>query len=728
LLALVKAHFWFHCSSDLQSGAHIAHDFFGINIAPSADPRADDYIVERLQELDLHHVRMDFTYTSLAGDAERLLQRVLTENYQVMLDLLPPFEDAAMLAEDMAAQQRWREFVTTVAERYGGQIASFEIGATPNRGRWSGFEPDSYLVAWNIANEQLAAKNILIAGPNVSDFELISNIPLLAEMQRQGYAADIHTDNLFVERVIEPEAYDHRALGRWMTHIFKLNLVKKARILKELSDRYGAQQTMCTYKCWTTKRLSRQSDAPEQKKADYLTRYLVIAATSEALDRVYWGPLICSRDGLIDDGAAGYPQIDNVSFYKEIRGQYEQFLPHKAFYALKNTVKQLSGTRCEQALSADNGLSHFIFTTKQNTQLHVAWTRDRYVLPLHVLYTSEQLAKATFLTACGEQLEHQLVSLTEQPIFIQFEQHQALKLSLEQMKQLSLLPEDTVFPCVDGVEFLPWAEGDWRGAIAVKYGENVEEKAQAMLPENLLDTPQLAVHRDQRNKVWSIKNPLDLNEVLVVKQNRAKGIKKFTYRFMPSKGQRHWNNAAEMIRRGISSPTPIAYFERTENTGITNNYYVCEFVANAFSARDAFTAFAQGENEHAGFSKQSIFDALAQFICKMHDRKIIHYDLSGGNLLMIKDQAGQIEVTVIDIGRAVVLRQKKMTERLRLIDLRRACYKLDWPNREIFMQCYFEVYGKTFAAGWRNPLNYYDWKQKTKRKIKQFLKRNKNKS
>lgn len=722
LLTLVKARLWFNCSPKLQAGAQIQNDFFGINIAPSADQRADDYIVERLHELQLQNVRMDFTYASLDGDAERLLKRVLAEGFKVMLDLLPPFEDAVVLAEDMAAQFRWRDFVETVANRYGKQLYSLEIGATPNRGRWSGFEPLSYLAAWDIASKQLAVKDILLAGPNVSDFEPISNIILLADMQRQGRAADIHTDNLFVERVIEPEAYDHRVFGRWMTNIFKFNLVKKARVYADLTRRFGAKQTVCSYKCWTTKRLSRFSDTPETRKANYLVRYLVIAATSGALDKVYWGPLICSRDGLINDGAAGYPKIDNVSFYKEIRGEYENFQPWKAYYALKNLVKMLSDTECVQAVSADNGISHFIFNTGQNTQLHIGWTRDRQVLPLQELYTQQQIDEATFIDGSGETLNHRAISLSEQPLFIQFSDAQATKLNVEQIERLDV-SKDVIFPYVDDVEFTPWHEGDWNGAIAVKAGENLQEKARSMLPENLLSLPQLGVHRDQRNKVWSIKNPLNPDEILVVKENRAQGLKKFSYRFKASKGERHWNNASEMIRRGVNSPKPIAYFERTKNAAITHNYYVCEFVADAFSARDAFMAFAEGEYQYAGFDKGTVYRAIAKFTCKMHNNQIVHYDLSGGNLLMTRNSHDQIDVTVIDIGRAAIFDGKRITEKMRLIDLMRICYKLDWPNREIFMQAYFDEFGKAFGPGWRKPLEYYEWKQKTKRKIKQALKR-----
>ena len=63
-------------SPKIQPGVTVENDFFGINIAPSADPQVDDFIIERLQELGLQHVRMNFTYDSLEGDAERLLERL----------------------------------------------------------------------------------------------------------------------------------------------------------------------------------------------------------------------------------------------------------------------------------------------------------------------------------------------------------------------------------------------------------------------------------------------------------------------------------------------------------------------------------------------------------------------------------------------------------------------------------------------------------------------------
>ena len=168
---------------------------------------------------------------------------------------------------------------------------------------------------------------------------------------------------------------------------------------------------------------------------------------------------------------------------------------------------------------------------------------------------------------------------------MQFDQATPLQLNEQQIADIQPRPEKVAYGITGDIRYLPWTEGRWRGAIAVKPGEEEKTKAQALLPEKLLSATQLSVHRDQRNKVWSIQHPLDPTDTVVVKENRARGIKKFTYRFKASKGQRHWDNAWEMLRRGVKSPMPIAYYEQTENTGITHNYYVCEYVDAAFSVR-----------------------------------------------------------------------------------------------------------------------------------------------
>ncbi|MEH6571530.1 MAG: hypothetical protein V7709_20775, partial [Halioglobus sp.] len=178
-----------------------------------------------------------------------------------------------------------------------------------------------------------------------SDFEPFYNASILAYMGRFGRTPRVHTDNLFVERVIEPEAYDHRVFGRLATHWLKLNLLKKARILQLIGADNGATELMCTYKCWTSKRLARRSPWPDQKRVDYLVRYLALATASGALRRVYWGPLICARDGLISDQVDAYPVIDQVSYYQKVRGELSNFTINSGFSALAHAVKRFSGAQ-----------------------------------------------------------------------------------------------------------------------------------------------------------------------------------------------------------------------------------------------------------------------------------------------------------------------------------------------------------------------------------------------
>ena len=167
--SIFTTRFWTVHSSKIQAGVSVENDFFGVNIAPSTDPLVDDFIIERLQELGLQHVRMSFDRHSIGGDAERLLQRVITAGFRVLLTLTPPFDDAKNFTE--AAQQRWINFLQVVVKKYGDKVSYIEIGSTPNRGKWSGFEPVDYLIAWRIANEQLKSLDIDLVGPNVSDFE-----------------------------------------------------------------------------------------------------------------------------------------------------------------------------------------------------------------------------------------------------------------------------------------------------------------------------------------------------------------------------------------------------------------------------------------------------------------------------------------------------------------------------------------------------------------------------
>jgi len=419
---LIKSRLWKDISSEINAPISIANDFFGINIATSNDPACDDYIVASLRTLKIKHIRMNFSYDSIDSHGERLLNRVLDEGFDVLLNLLPPKKDAAVLVSNKVAIHYWKKFVKDIFHRYHDKITSFEIGNASNRQKWSGYNPASYIEACRLARSYSKYYKITLAGPNISDFEPIYNIAYLKALQRINAVPTIHTDNLFVERVVEPEAYDHRVLGRRAENKLKLNLVKKARIIDNIGKEFDCKKTYATYQCWTIKRLSRWSKDPEQKQADYLTRYLILAAASDALDRVYWGPLLCSRDGIIDDGSDinTYPEIDNVSYYQQVRGNVKQFRQRPAFFALKFIRTLLSNATCTQGLSADNGISHFIFTHKNGSETHITWCRDGLKISSLSLYLRDLDEHVRYYDNLGKELDRMPLNITEQPLFIHF--------------------------------------------------------------------------------------------------------------------------------------------------------------------------------------------------------------------------------------------------------------------------------------------------------------------
>jgi hypothetical protein len=246
------------------------------------------------------------------------------------------------------------------------------------------------------------------------------------------------------------------------------------------------------------------------------------------------------------------------------------------------------------------------------------------------------------------------------------------------------------------------------------------DTAPCLRPESLQQLPERAVLRDARNRIWNVDDPRGLPGQLSVKLNRVAGIKRITYRFRPSKGRRHWDNACVMRQRGVMTPMPVAFFERHRAPGIRDSWYICEFVPDAFSAREVYAAFRDGADTFHGLDKNAWFDLLAAFVCRMHDMQINHRDLSAGNLLLHRGPDGGLQPMLIDIGRAWIWRGpgSRLSVRRRLADLMRIAYKLDWDDRERFVSSYQAAWGKSLPRWWRLPFLYYDNKQSFKKSLK----------
>lgn len=696
-----------------QGGQQIPADFCLVGIATSGDPTTDDLIIARLQELGIRQVRLDFTYGDLDNHTALLLERLLALGYRVMLHLVQPFDEARAM-QTAAAQKKWQQFLQDVLDRFGSHIDLLEVGSTINRKRWAGYTLEGFLAAWDIAYHEVRRRDIRLAGPNITDFEPFYNIGLLSILKARNQLPDIHTDNLFSERCIKPEIDDHKILGRRLASLGGYRLVKKAFVLQEIGQHFGVPRLISPSAFWTLPRIHRLFADGEQKQADYLARYMLLCAASGALQRVGWGPLVCYREGLIDDGSETYPKLERITHYASVLGN--EFRNRPSFDAYRTFARLIPGSHYLGCLDDIDGLEVHAFR-KDDRLIHAVWTTNEHAVALRDLYVADDLKKAVCVTRDGAELPSLVDFACETPIY----------LCWQGISEIHINPHAATLPGLVlhnhiGKRYFLYRENGWRGVIVAESEEEATLLRATLNPAEIGPPPRETILRKARNAVWTIPDPRDPSRKLVIKKPvRMHPHKRLLDRHKPSKALRSWNGACELLRRGVETARPVACFELTDDRSLTQNYYICEYVPAEFSVRDIFSAFADGATEYQGITQEEIYSQLADFLLLMHGRGTFFRDLSGGNVLVNRLADGRLAFSLIDTGRAhFYLHRTDLSKRIS--DLTRICNKLHAEGRNRFMQIYMAGMGREFGLLHRIPFHLYNAKVILKRKLKPLKK------
>jgi hypothetical protein len=704
-------------NSHIPSAGHtIPNNFIGVCVATNANAETDNYIIEQLRALGINRVRLDFTYGDLANHNARFLSRLIAEKFEITLHIVQPFA-AAKNMQNPAQQDIWRQFLQEILNTFGSQINQIEIGSTINRKRWAGYTFDGFLYAWNIAytlmKGEFTSTKITLVGPNIQDFEPFYNISLLKLFQSKKQLPDIHSNNLFVERVSEPERFDHRVFKyRWAT-IFKYNLIKKARTLQKIGQDFGVINTISSAAFWAIYRIERLLVRGAQKQADYLTRYFTLLAASNALQQANWGALICHREGLIDDGLsdAEYPALERICHYKNADGNLENYKLQPSFFAMQVVVKWISGAQYLGAIASSNGLEiHQFFNHGKRT--HIAWTVNGKVAFLNNIYTKDALEAAWILGCTGDVLNG-LDIISESPIYLQWDEDAEIVTAIKP----TLAKELAIHAHIEHAQYFKFEEDDWQGLILAKNANEAKLLMQSLHPNKLQAPAKDAALRHARNAIWNVPDPRDSANQITIKQPvKMYPHKAFLGKFKPSKAKRSWNGAMELMRRGVATALPIAYFENTKDSTLKQNFFLCEYVQADCNIGQVFSAFSRGETTFLGLTSEDVFTQLAQYCHLMHSRGIHFRDLSGGNILVNILAKNKLEFSLIDTARLHSFNHATALT-LRVADLTRACHKLDWEHRERFMNIYLGLTGRKFR--WQDKLQFhlYDFKVATKRTI-----------
>lgn len=708
LAALLHGRFFMRDGHLPQVGHTVPEGFAGVGVATNADPATDAAVIAILRDAGIRRVRLDFTYGDESNHVARFFEALIAADIDVLLHLVQPAAAARAMPAD-AAENAWRDFIRSTLERFGKHIRIVEACSTVNRKRWAGYSLDGFLAAWRIAYEEVRKHDLLLAGPSVTDFEPVWNIGLLRLLRDRNQLPDIHTDNLFSERCTEPERWDHKILGHRLAPLIRFNLIRKARLLQRIGADFGVPRLMSPSAFWTLPRIERFLPDSEQKQADYLARYMVLCAASGALEAAWWGPLVCHREGLVDDGPFPYPKLERITHYVAVDGKAEDFRTRPSLAALATFNSLIPGARYEGRLCNGNGLEIHAFRSAEKL-IHAAWMPNGGAAATQDAYRSPDIAAARWVDRDGMPLEQPPTLFTESPVYLSW----PASCQVEVLRSAAPL-NVTIHLHESGMKHYYYRDKIWHGMVLATSLEEANTLHAALHPDNIGAPPDKSSSlRLARNAVWRVPNPLHPERSLVAKKPVKHHLhKKLLDRLKPSKARRSWSGAAEIQRRGLSTAQPVAWFEQLSGDDITCNWYICEHCSDAIPASHLFGQLDYLEQTNA--AAHALFAPMAAFLRKLHDRGIHFRDLSGGNIL-VEHASSDAEPAfkLIDTARIHVY-NRGLRRHLRLADLTRATHKLDFTGRTAFLQHYFGTPGQPLPLPVRLRFALYDLKADAKR-------------
>lgn len=382
-------------------GHQIDSRFFGLNVAPSSFPEGDDHIIKNLLEMGVQSVRVDYGYGSDKMHIERFLNKLIEHKIDIMLHLVQSKEQASRMDEKVI-QDEWRKFLENVMSRFSSDIKNYEIGSVPNRKKWSGYTIPDYIKSLKIASDVAEKYQVNIFAPNIQDFEPFWQVAIFEAIKDEGINIQGSTDNLFVDRAIQPEFYDGHVLGKRLKNLARMDIINKSRFLDSISEKYGIKIFISSFTQWNLDvpapfyNSSKERLANVDDYADYLVRYYVLSAAGGYTDRVYWGHYASYKEGILDDSynpeKEDAPEVHHKFIYQ---GDPRIYKTRPAYNAYKTMTGFLSNSRFVKNLSDIYHLSPpdedrdkegvFIFEFERNNQkIYVGWTLNVYKKKINI--------------------------------------------------------------------------------------------------------------------------------------------------------------------------------------------------------------------------------------------------------------------------------------------------------------------------------------------------------
>jgi len=687
LIYLSKFLYFYFFSSisnkELPNRPHLVpSDFVGINIASNDNEETDEYIFNKIQELSIKNLRIYFSYKDFNTHKQRIINKCKNFNGKLIVNLSVPPEEAHLISTESGLLV-WKNFITKFFNEFRHIPFDIEIGSTINRKSWTNLPYKSFFRIWSVAYHIVKLNNRRIIGPNITDFEPHVNFGILAKLKNKHQLTDAQSNNLFAERTIEPEPFDHRVLSRFFSKILKIDLYKKSSIYKFISNNYEIKKIISSNAFWSIKRIGRLRDNPQDYQAKYLTRYFTMLAAKGDFDQIFWGPLICQREGLINDNTdeSEYPELEQVTFYNQAKGYLSSYSHRPSFYACKFFNSLIPGSTFIKNYSSIPEIQILEFE-KNDRVIHVIWTMNSHISDIFDFYLPTSIDRAEIKNYLGNNIES-IQSITENPYFLIWHVQDRPTI-IQKGKVISDLVVDPK------LNYFHLHDPQWTGIIQAD-DKNTSDLIINHCHPSILSVPdQVSSLRKSRNAVW-VKNIPGYGKVVIKKPLKIYAHKIFLNRNKPNKSMRSWNGAMSLLNKGLNTADPIALFSLKNDKSQLENYYISRYV-EGFTFNDLAQHFFN-QNIFHGFSKREIFEQCATFINKMHSRGIYFRDLSAGNIIIIISNRS-FDFSLIDTGRIKDFNNRlsfQAKKTLRFADMVRLLNKFDWEVRNIFLKKYFQL-------------------------------------
>lgn len=205
----------------------------------------------------------------------------------------------------------WKERFSRILELFSPCARYFQIGQAPNRKKWGIRSPREYIRMCRDAYE-LKTEEVEFIGPSVIDFELNYMDMLLSSISTEWL--QVVNSLLYVDRRGMPENM------QWPS----FDLSNKIRAVRAVADRCGFDEMplWVTETNWPIQGTGRSSPAgravriSEEKYADYLSRYFLLAFATGIPDRIFWWELCAAGYGLVDPSDGGFRKRSGYYAFK----------------------------------------------------------------------------------------------------------------------------------------------------------------------------------------------------------------------------------------------------------------------------------------------------------------------------------------------------------------------------------------------------------------------------